>query len=108
MEAAPRRFPVLKSRIGDDGLLELQEMLTEQRRQTRKDVLDAGTDRFERRLSEELGAFRVEVTRESALVRVEVAHEIALVRVDVATSHASLLRWMFALWVSAILAIILK
>ena len=60
-------------------------------------MLEAGSDRFERRLSEELGAFRVEVTR-----------EIALVRVEVATSHASLLRWMFALWVSGILAIILK
>jgi hypothetical protein len=97
MEAAARRFPVLKSRIGDDGVLELHEILTDQRREARKDVLEAGSDRFERRLSEELGAFRVEV-----------AGEFALVRVEIAGSHASLLRWMFALWVSTILAIILK
>jgi hypothetical protein len=85
MEAAARRFPILKSRLGDDGLLELHEMLGSERREAKEDVLEAASDRFERRLSE----FRIDVTREFALVRVELA-----------ASNASLLRWMIGLWMT--------
>ena len=46
---------------------------------------------------EELGEFRVEV-----------ATEFAAVRIEMATTRVSMLRWMFALWVTAILAIVLK
>ena len=44
------------------------------------------TDRFERRLTEEMSA----------------------VRLEMAAMRVSLLRWMFAFWGSAILAIVLK
>lgn len=85
MEAAARRFPILKSRIGDDGLFELHELFGSERQETKKDVLEVATDRFERRLSEELGNVRV---------------EIAGVRADMSAMQASLLRWMFGLWMT--------
>lgn len=85
MQTAARRFPILKSRLGDDGLFELHELLGSERQETKKDVLEVATDRFERRLSEELGNVRV---------------EIAGVRADMAAMQASLLRWMFGLWVT--------
>ena len=57
-------------------------------RQWKTDVLEHSSDRFERRLSEELGTFRTETARDFAAVRVEMAR-----------NHASLLRWMFVFWV---------
>lgn len=56
-------------------------------RQWKQDVLEAAGDRFERRLSEELGTFRTEVAR-----------DLAGVRVDMANMHSSLVRWMFIFW----------
>jgi hypothetical protein len=53
---------------------------------TVQDVLETATDRYERRLTE----------------------EISSVSVEIAAMRVSILRWMFALWASAILAIVLK
>ena len=57
-------------------------------RQWKEDVLETAADRFERRLSEELGVFRVEVVR-----------ELASMRVENAKLHTSLVRWMFFFWI---------
>ena len=59
-------------------------------------------------MSEEFSQFRVEVAKEFAAVRKEMANEFAALRVEIATTRVSMLRWMFALWVTAILAIVLK
>jgi hypothetical protein len=60
-------------------------------RQWKEDVLDAANDKFERRLSEESGALRL---------------EMAAVRLEIARSHASLLRWQFGFWLTQMLAIV--
>ena len=117
--AARREFPRLRQRLGDDGMLDLHGMLDDTAREWKEDVLRASGDRFERRVSEELGKFRVEIAKEFAAVhgeiakefaaaRVEMAEEFAAVRVEMAAMRVSMLRWMFALWASAILAIVLK
>jgi hypothetical protein len=59
--------------------------------QWKQDVLDTADNKFERRLSEEGGALRL---------------EIAAVRLEIAKSHASTLRWMAAGWLTQMLAII--
>jgi len=51
----------------------------------KKDVLEIVTDRFERRLTEEIGAVRL---------------EIAAVRVDIASGRLSMIRWMFGFFVA--------
>jgi len=66
-------------------------MLEVQGRQWKQDVLDTVNDRFERRLTEESAALRL---------------EIATVRLEIAKSHGSTLRWMAAGWLTQMLAII--
>ena len=84
--AVRREFPRLRYKLGDDGFLDLHDMMDDTGREWKKDVLQTASDRFERRLTEEMSTVRLEV----AAVRI------------------SLLRWMFAFWGSAILAIVLK
>ena len=60
-------------------------------RQWKEDVLDAANDKFERRLSEESGALRL---------------EMAAVRLEIARSHNRLLRWQFGFWLTQLLATI--
>jgi len=47
------RNAALKTKPGDDGFLELWEMLDSHEHEWRKAVLETATDRFERRLTEE-------------------------------------------------------
>lgn len=47
------RHPVLRAKLGDDGFLDLMEMLDSHEREWKKDVMETATDRFERRLTEE-------------------------------------------------------
>ena len=57
----------------------------------KEDVLEIVTDRFERRLTEEIGAVRLEI----AALRVEITAEIAANRKENAAGRLSLIRWMF-------------
>ena len=82
METAARRYPALKSRVGDEGLLELRGMFDSAQHEWKNDVLDTASDRFERRLSEEAGK----------------------VRVEIASTRVEILRWSFAFWVSSLAA----
>ena len=77
--AVRREFVSLRVKLGDDGLLDLHEMMDARQKRWKDDVMDTAGDRFERRLTEELCGLRV-----------------------------SLLRWMFAFWASAILAILFR
>ena len=66
-------------------------MLEMSAREWKKDVLEAAENKFERRLSEETGALRL---------------EIAAVRLEIAKAHHSQLRWMAAGWLTQMIAII--
>ena len=52
-EVGHRVNPVLRTKLGDNGSLELTEMLDAHEREWKKDVMETATDRFERRLTEE-------------------------------------------------------
>lgn len=54
----------------------------------KKDVLETAADRFERRLTEEVGQLRLEMSSMRAEFKGDMAH-----------MHGSLLRWMFAFWI---------
>ena len=77
-----RVVPALRQRLGDDGTEALTEMVFTAAQDWRDDVLTNLEGRFERRLSQEISALRVEVTKELAAMRVES------------------LRWSFVFWIS--------
>ena len=80
--SARKEFPRLQQKLGDDGMLDLHDQLTSKSREWKKDVLETADDRFERRMSEELAKMRSEISK----------------------MHISILRWMFAFWVTALAA----
>lgn len=63
-------------------------ILREDLRDLREDVLETAGERFERRLTEETGAIR----REMSQLRIDLIKEIASTRVE-------LLKWSFLFWV---------
>jgi hypothetical protein len=83
----------LRGRLGDAATLSLVELLDDSGRNWRENVLMTATDRFDRRLSEESGA-----------VRVEVANGFAVVRQEIASARADILRWSFLFWIGQVAA----
>jgi hypothetical protein len=77
------------------------------------DVLNAATDRFERRLAEECGTLRAEVGElrvhtvtqgtelrlEVARLRLDMTEQFGAVRLDAETKHRELLKWALVFWV---------
>jgi hypothetical protein len=82
MESAVR---ILRGKLGDDAMSDLQTLLDDTGRQWKDDVLAITGERFERRLTEEIGALRVDMAKEFAAVRVDMAKEFGAVRVEMAT-----------------------
>lgn len=89
----------LSERLGreaTDGLLDLVESTQVE---WTEHVLSIATERFERRLAQEISAFRVEITRELheslAAVRQEFTRELASARVE-------LIRWSFVFWMGQV------
>jgi hypothetical protein len=77
------------------------------------DVLNAVTDRFERRLAEECGTLRNEIGElrvhtvtqgtelrlEVARLRLDMTEQFGAVRLDSETKHRELLKWALVFWV---------
>jgi len=59
------------------------------------EVSAAVIDRFEHRLSTEISAVRVDVSRELATLRVDVAREVSALRVE-------WLKWSFLFWIGQV------
>jgi hypothetical protein len=79
----------LKSRLGNEGLIELDAALDEVGQQWKEDVLEIAGDRFERRLAIELSQFRVDVSR-----------DLASVRGEISASRLSTIRWVAGLLIA--------
>ncbi len=83
------KYPTLHEKLTDGGLLDLHAMLDSGSKDWKADVLNTATDRFERRLSEELGGLRL---------------EIAGINVRMADAQNTLLRWLFGFVVTVLAA----
>ncbi len=83
------RAVVLKDKLRNEGLIELDAALDEVGRRWKENVLEVAADRFERRLAVELSQFRVEVSKEFAAVRVEIS-----------SSRLSTIRWVAGLLIA--------
>ena len=93
--AAGQLPPALRERLGPHASLELLEMVDSAGHEWRDDVLHDTIERFERRLTEEVGGLRIEM----AHMKMDLRQDIAAARVDI-------LRWSFVFWIGQVAAII--
>jgi hypothetical protein len=77
-----RVVPALRERLGDHAAEALTEMVYVAGTQWREDVLETAAEHFEARLTKEMAALRVEVTRELSGMRAEI------------------IRWSFVFWIT--------
>lgn len=82
----------LYERLGDQATVGLLDILESSERDWRAHVLIAASDRFERRLAEELGTLRVEMAHAMTGLARDLRQEMATTRVE-------FLKWSFIFWV---------
>jgi hypothetical protein len=106
----------LREQLGLEATSGLLKVLDRSHRDGRADVIAACTDRFERRLVEEISGVRVqiaqleaslrrEVTDMGAAIRRDMAEMCAGIRQDMASGRVELLKWCFLFWVGQVVAI---
>ena len=95
----PRRIPPpLRSRLEDDATFGLVALLDSERKDWSEHVLSVASDRFERRLAQELGAFRSDVSK-------ALNDGLAGIRQDTATARLEMLKWSFVFWIGQVAAV---
>jgi hypothetical protein len=109
----------LVERLGHDGAQGLATWVASEREALTDDVMELTLERFDRRLTTELSALRVDVARELAALRVDAGRDISTQRGDVArdlsafrgdvarelsAARSELLKWSFACWIGQVAA----
>ena len=104
----------LRSRLGETATAGLLDLFDRALREGRADVMEACSDRFERRLAEETAAVRVQIARSEASLRTDIAQLGATLRQEMtvlggtlrqemASGRFELLKWCFLFWVGQVL-----
>jgi hypothetical protein len=93
------RIPAaLRGRLDDDATFGLIELLDSERRDWSEQVISMASDRFERRLAQELGAMRAEIGGALNNGLTAIRHETAAARLE-------MLKWSFVFWIGQVAAI---
>jgi hypothetical protein len=80
----------LQARLGDDATGELLDLLDRSHREARQELITACTERFERRLVEEVAGLRVQIAQLGSGLREEMATMGSTLRQEMATMGADL------------------
>lgn len=95
---ASGRVPTaLRTRLGDDATFGLIELLDSDRKEWSEHVLSVASDRFGKRLTEEISALRDEI-------RVSLHDGLTSVRQEIATTRVEMLKWSFVFWIGQVAA----
>jgi hypothetical protein len=93
------RVPLpLRTHLGDDGTFGLIELLDSEEKNWSETVLITATDRFERRLTQEVGLLRADFQR-------SLQDGLGGIRTDLANARVEMLRWSFAFWIGQVATI---
>jgi len=106
----------LRTRLGTEATVGLLDLLDISHREARDAVITACTERFERRLVEEVSGLRLEIVRVESSLRQDIGHlevrlrqaigeQIAALRAEIATGRVELFKWCFLFWIGQVLAI---
>lgn len=90
---------VLREKLGDDGVDALLEVINLANEKVKEDIIEIQTEKYERRLSEEISKLRGE---DLAKLDKRIIEEISKLRVEISKTYANLIKWMFIFCVGEI------
>ncbi|MCK5146232.1 hypothetical protein KAR48_05720 [bacterium] len=118
----------LREKLGDAGTDSLIHLLNQSQKEQKIDILEFVEEKFERRLTEEIGKARVDLGQEVGKVRIDLGQEIGKVRIDLgqeiskvdqrlsdvegrllakmSESKSDMIKWMFIFWIGQVAVIL--
>jgi hypothetical protein len=94
-----RRIPAaLRTRLDDDATFGLVELLDSERKDWSEHVISVASDRFERRLAQELCAMRTDISK-------ALNDQLTAIRQDTAVARLEMLKWSFVFWIGQVAAV---
>ena len=93
------RIPAsVRAKLGDDATFGLIELLDAEKKDVGEHVLTTATDRFERRLTQEVSLLRHDF-------HTSLQEGLAAIRQELATTRVETIRWSFVFWIGQVAAI---
>jgi len=93
------RIPAsLRTRLGDDATFGLVELLSAEEKDWSDRMLTSATERFERRLTQEISLLRQDFHQ-------SLNEGLAGIRTELATVRVEMLRWSFVFWIGQVAAV---
>ncbi len=89
----------LREKLGDDGVDSLVQLINQSQGEHKNDILKMVEEKFERRLSEEIGRVEKNLLVKIAETKTELMTIILELKAEQAKSKAELIKWMFIFWV---------
>ncbi|MEO0297338.1 MAG: hypothetical protein ABIN23_07835 [candidate division WOR-3 bacterium] len=97
---------VLREKLGDDGVDALLELIENAIKRVKEDIIEIQTEKYERRITDEVSKLDKRITDEISKLRVEMREEISNLRVEfnerISKTYGNLIKWMFIFWVGQI------
>lgn len=93
------RIPAsLRTKLGDDATFGLVELLSAEEKDWSERMLTSATERFERRLTQEISLLRQDFHQ-------SLNEGLAGIRTELATVRVEMLRWSFVFWIGQVAAV---
>ena len=93
------RIPAaLRGRLEDDATFGLVELLESERKDWSEHVISVASDRFERRLAQELGALRTDISK-------ALNDGLTAIRAGDGDARLEMLKWSFVFWIGQVAAV---
>jgi hypothetical protein len=93
------RIPAsLRTKLGDDATFGLVELLSAEEKDWSDRMLTSATERFERRLTQEISLLRQDFHQ-------SLNEGLAGIRTELATVRVEMLRWSFVFWIGQVAAV---
>jgi ABC-type uncharacterized transport system ATPase component len=88
----------LRTRLGDDATFGLVELLSAEEKDWSERMLTSATERFERRLTQEISLLRQDFHQ-------SLNEGLAGIRTELARVRVEMLRWSFVFWIGQVAAV---
>ncbi|MDW7679434.1 MAG: hypothetical protein SCK70_02650 [bacterium] len=81
----------LREKLGDEGVDSLVRLINQSRDEQKRDIIEFVVEKFERRLSEEIGSFEIRLSE-----------KISNLDTKISSVKADMIKWMFIFWVGQV------
>ncbi len=95
----------LREQLGPDATAELLQLVARTQQGGREDMIATCTERFERRLAEEIGGVRVQLAQVESNLRQAMGAMDSNVRQEITSGRVEIVRWSFLFWIGQVVAI---